>query len=104
MFLIGFEVIQRCVQANGEALVAPLAFPVSDVFLLATFAIANQCVDALIGDSKIITPGIGTGMTFGRDALLTAACTFALRVGDDIRVRLQNCQRDAGLTTRAVIR
>jgi len=102
--LIGFERIQGCVQATGEALVAPLAFPVLDVFLLAAFSIADECVDTLIGDSKVITPGIGAGVTFGGDALLAATRTLALRVGDDIRVGLQNCQRDPGLTTWTVIR
>jgi hypothetical protein len=104
VFLIGLEIIQGCVQATGEALVAPLKFPVLDVFLLTPFAITNECVDALIGDPKIITPGIGTGVTFGGDRFLAPTGAFALGVGDDIGVGLQNCQRDSGFAIWTVVR
>jgi hypothetical protein len=40
------------VQATGETFVTPLAFPVLDVILLTAFAIPDQCVDAMIGDTK----------------------------------------------------
>jgi hypothetical protein len=39
---------------------------------------------------------------FGGDAFLAATSAFALGVGDDIGVGLQNGQRDAGLTVWAV--
>ena len=90
-------------QATGEAFVTPLAFPVLDMFVFAPSPIANECVDAVIGDSKIITSGIGAGVTFGRDAFLAATRAFALSVRDHIRVGLQNCQRDPGLTAWAII-
>jgi hypothetical protein len=100
MFFVGLEIIQGCVQATGEAFVTPLAFPILDVFLLAAFAIpavslgdaiTDECVDTLIGDAEIVTLGIGTGVTFGGDALLAATGAFAFSVGDNIRVGLQDC-------------
>ena len=39
---------------------------------------------------------------FGGDALLATTRAFALGVGNDIRVGLQDCQRDAGFATRAI--
>jgi hypothetical protein len=104
VFLIGLEIIQGCVQATGEVLVAPLKFPILDVFVFTPFAITNECVDALIGDPKIITPGIGTGVTFGGDRFLAPTGAFALGVGDDIGVGLQNCQRDPGFAIWTVVR
>ena len=74
-------------QATGETLVTPLTFPVLDVFLFTAFSIPDQCVDAMIGDAKVDALGIGAGVAFGGNVLLTATCAFALGVGDDIRVR-----------------
>ena len=103
MPLIGFEMVQGCVQATGEAFVTPLAFPILNVFVFAPFSIANQCVDTRIGDSKIITPGIGASIPFGGDGFLAAACALALSVRDDSGVGLQDRQRDPGFATWAVI-
>ncbi len=102
MAFIGLEIIQGCMQATGETLVAPLAFPILDVFADTPFSIANERVNALIGDPEVFTLGIGTGVTLGGDAFLAATSAFALGVGDDIGVGLQDCQRDAGLTAWAV--
>jgi hypothetical protein len=41
-------------------------------------------------------------VTFGGNAFFAATCAFALGVGDNIGVGLQNGQRDARLTARAV--
>jgi len=90
-------------QSTGEAFVAPLTLPVLDVFLFAPFAIANQGMDALIDNPKIVTPGIGKGVSFGGDALLAATGAFALGVGDDIGIGFQERQGDPGLATWAVI-
>ena len=103
MSFVRFEIIQGCVKAAGEAFVAPLAFPVLDVFLLTSFSITDKCVDAMIGDAEIITFGIGTGVPFGGDALLATTRAFALGVWNDICVRLQDCQGDPGLTIWAII-
>ncbi len=62
---VGLESIQRRVQATGETLVAPLAFPVLDVFADAAFSITNKCMNAMISDPKVFTFGIGTGVTLG---------------------------------------
>ena len=103
MFLIGLEIVQGCVQPTGKAFLAPLAFPVLDVFLLAAFAITDKRVDALIGDPKIVTFWIGTGVPLGGDMLLAATPAFALGVRRHICVRPQNCQRDPRLTTWAIL-
>ncbi len=102
MAFIGLERIQGCMQATGETLVAPLAFPVLDVLLFTAFSIANERVNAMIGDLEVITIGIGTGVTLGGDAFLAATSAFALGVGDNIGVGLQDCQRNSGFTTWAV--
>ena len=72
------------------------------MFADTTFSIANERVNAMIGDAEVVTFGIGTGVTLGGDAFLAATSAFALGVGDDIGVGLQNGQRDAGLTVWAV--
>jgi len=90
------------VQATGETLVAPLAFPILDVFVDTAFSIANERVNALIGDPEVFTFGIRTGVTLGGDAFLAATSAFALGVGDNIGVGLQDCQRNSGFTTWAV--
>ncbi len=102
MLLIGLEIIQGCVQATGETFVAPLTFPILDVFADTPFSVADECVDAMIGDPKVFALGIRTGVAFGGDALLATTRAFALGVGNDIRVGLQDCQRDAGFATRAI--
>ena len=61
-------------------------------------------LDTRIGDPKIITFGIGAGVAFSGDTLLTATCAFALGVGADICVGWQNCQGDPGLTAWAIMR
>ena len=99
---VGLEPIQGRVQATGETLVTPLTFPILDVFVDTAFSIANERVNALIGNPKIFALGIRTGVTFGGDAFLAATSAFALGVGDNIGVELQNGQRDAGLTAWAV--
>ena len=71
---------------TGETLVAPLTFPVLDVFADTTFSIADERVNALIGDPEIFTHGIGTCVTFGGNAFLAATGAFALGVGDNIGV------------------
>ena len=86
-------------QTTGETLVAPLAFPVLDVFVFTPFAIANQCVDVRISDAKVITPGIGAGVVCGGDAFLTTMRAFALRVGDNVGVGFQDCQGDPRFAT-----
>ena len=48
--LVRLEIIQRCVQATGEAFLAPLAFPVLDVFVNPALPIPHNCVNVLIGD------------------------------------------------------
>jgi hypothetical protein len=90
------------VQAAGEALVTPLTFPVLYVFLFTAFSIPDQCVDAMIGDPKVFALGIRAGVTLGGAAFLAATRAFALKVGDDIGVGLQYCQRNSGFTTWAV--
>ena len=55
MAFIGLEPIKGSVKAAGETFVAPLAFPVLDVFLLAPFSVANQCVYAMISNPKVVT-------------------------------------------------
>ena len=102
MAFIGLEIIQGCMQATGETLVAPLTFPILNVFSDTPFSIADERVNAMIGDAEIVTFWIGTGVTFGGDAFLAATSAFALGVGDNIGVGLQNGQRDAGLTAWAV--
>ena len=102
MAFISLQPIQGRVQATGETLVAPLAFPVLDVFVDTAFSIADERVNALIGDPEVFTLGIGTGVTLGGEIFLAATSAFALGVGNDIRVGLQDCQRDSGLTTWAV--
>jgi len=52
---IGLEIIQRRVLPISEALVAPLAFPILDVFVNASLSISNQGMDALISDPEIVT-------------------------------------------------
>lgn len=101
--LVRLEIIQRCVKSTGEAFTAPLAFPVLDVFLFTSFSITNECVDAMIGDADVVTLGIGAGMAVGGDPLLAATGAFALRVGDNIGVGLDDRQGDAGLTAWTVI-
>ena len=98
MSFIRLEIVQRRVQATGEAFVTPLAFPVLNVFVFTAFAITNECMDDVIGDAEIVAFGIGASMPIGGDAFLAAARAFALRVRNDIRVGLQNGQREAGLT------
>ncbi len=102
MAFIGLEIIQGCMQATGETLVAPLTFPILDVFADTPFSIPNKCVNALISDPEVLALGIGTGVTLGGDTFLAATSAFALGVGDDIGVGLQNGQRDSGLTAWAV--
>jgi hypothetical protein len=72
MAFIGLEIIQGCVQATGETLVAPLAFPILDVFADAPFSITNKCVNAMIGDAEIVTFRIRTGVTLGGKTFLAA--------------------------------
>ena len=60
---------------------APLTFPILDVFVFTPSPIADECVDTLIGDPKILTPGIRAGVPLGGDALLAAAGALALSVG-----------------------
>jgi len=103
MAFVGLEPIQGRVQATGETFVAPLTFPILDVFADTAFSIADKRVNALIGDAEIFTIGIGTGVTLGGDTFLAATSAFALGVGDNIGVGLQNGQRDSGLTARAVM-
>ena len=83
MLLIGLEIIQGCVQTTGETFVAPLTFPILDVFADTPFSIADECVDAMIGDPKVFALGIRTGVAFGGDAFLAATSAFSLGVGDD---------------------
>jgi len=104
MAFIGLEIIQGCVQVTGEAFVAPLAFPVLDVFVFTPFTITDQRVDTLIGDAEIVTLGIGTGVPFSREMFLATTRAFALGVGTDSSVGLQDRQRDPGFATWTVIR
>ena len=89
---VGLEPIQGRVQATGETLVAPLAFPILNVFADATFSIADERVNAMIGDAEIVTFWIGTGVTLGGKTFLAATSAFALGVGDDIGVGFQDSQ------------
>ena len=62
---VGLEPIQWRVQATGETLVTPLTFPILDVFVDTAFSIANERVNALIGDPEVLALGIRTGVTLG---------------------------------------
>jgi hypothetical protein len=53
-----------------------------NVFLLTPFAVANQYVYAMIGDTEVVTLGIGTGVPIGGDALLATTGAFALGMGN----------------------
>ncbi len=90
MAFIGLERIQGRVQATGETLVAPLTFPVLNVFVDTAFSIPNKCVNALIGDPEVLALGIGTGVTLGGETFLASTSAFALGIGDNIGVGLQN--------------
>jgi hypothetical protein len=81
MAFIGLERIQRRVQSTGETFVAPLAFPILDVFADAPFFIAGERVNTMIGDPEVLTIGIGAGVTLGGDALLETTCALALEFG-----------------------
>ena len=83
MAFVGLERIQGCMKPTSETFVAPLAFPILNVFADTTFSIANERVNAMIGDAEIFTIGIGTGVTLGGDVFLAATSAFSMGVGDD---------------------
>jgi len=92
---IGLHPIQGCVKATGEPLVTPLAFPVLNVFVNTTFPITDDRVQQVIDDTEVITLGIGTGVALGCELFFATSSTFSLRVWNDIRFRLQDCQFDS---------
>ena len=79
-------------QSTGEALFAPLAFPVLNMFVNTTFPITDDCVQQMIDDAEVITLGIGTRVTLGCELLVATAGAFALGVGNDIRFWFQDSQ------------
>ena len=101
---ISLQSIHGSVQATGEALVTPLAFPILNVVVNTAFPIpaallgdpiTNNCVKQVISDAEIITLGVGTGVTLGCELFGATTSTFPMGVGNDICIGLQNGQRDA---------
>ena len=95
MPFISFQSIQGCVKTTGEALFAPLTFPILNVFVNTAFPITNNRMHQAINDAKVITLGIGTGVTLGGELFGATARTFPLSVGNDIGFRLQDSKFDA---------
>jgi hypothetical protein len=65
-------------KAAGEALVAPLAFPILNVIMDTTFSIADNGVQAVICDTEVIAQRIGAGEALGGEMFGATACTFQL--------------------------
>ena len=102
MPFISLQSIQRRVKATGEALVTPLAFPILNVFVNTAFSITNNGMQPVINDPKILTLGIRAGVALSGELFGSTARTFSLSVGNDIRFRLQDSQRDTRLAAWTV--
>lgn len=102
MTIVGLQSIKGSVKATGEALVAPLTFPILNMFVATAFSIADNGVQQVIDDAEVITQGIGTSVTLGSEMFGATSSTFALRVGNYIRFWLQDSQFDTRLAVWAV--
>ena len=102
MPIISLQSIQGSVKATGEALVTPLTFPILNIFMYTAFSIANNGVQQVIDDTEVNAQGIGASVALGCEMFGAATRTFALGVGNDIRVWLQHSQFDTRLAAWAV--
>ena len=90
-------------QAAGETFVTPLALQKLDGSPFSPFAIADQCVQLMIGAPKVFAIGVRAGEAISGQVFIPSSRTFTLQVGNHIGSGLHRLEFDTHSAARAVM-